>query len=245
METGQMKSFLLSAALLAAVGVTPASATLQLSITDGTSTFSCKDGQLGCDLSGGANNLLTVDTTLDGFFVQVTLAQSTFGKVNVLQLSSANIENNGAATGTLSFVASDTGFTPPVNSILESASLTFNRNVGAGSSSVSFFADPLNGKGANPLNTPGTLLDSFSGTPATDPDSFSGTHLSAFAAGSPFSMTEAASLNLIAGGSVTGFDQSMTSNAVPEPSTWALMGIGFGLMAFFGMRKRNRLGAFA
>jgi hypothetical protein len=232
-----MKSLLLGATILAAVGVSPSHAALQLSITDGTSTFSCRDGQLGCDLSGGANNLLVVDTTLDGFFVQVTLAQSTFGAHNILQLSSANIENNGSATGTLSFVASDTSFSAPVNSIEESGSLTFNNNVGSGLSSVSFFADPANGQGANPLNTPGSLLDTFSDTPVTNPDSFSGTHLSSFVSGTPFSMTESAHLNLIAGGSVTGFDQSMTSSAIPETSTWVMMSLGFVGLGFLGMRK--------
>jgi hypothetical protein len=233
----KIRTMLLAGA--ATIGLmSPALATLQLSITDGTSTFSCKDGQLGCDLSGGANNLLVIDTTLDGFFVQVTLAQSTFGSHNVLQLSSANIENNGAAAGTISFIASDTNFVPPVGSIEESGSLTFNNAVGSGPSSVSFFADPLNGQGANPLNTPGTLLDTFSDTPVTNPDSFSGTHLSAFASGGPFSMTESAHLNLIAGGSVTGFDQSMTSSAIPEPKTWVMLGLGFAALAFFGARRK-------
>jgi hypothetical protein len=237
-KMNKMKTMLLAGA--ASIGlVSVANATLQLSISDGTHTFSCADGELSCDLSGGANNLLTIGTTLDGFFVQVTLAQSTFGSHNVLQLSSANIENNGAAEGTLTFVASDTNFAAPVNNIEESGSLTFNRNVGAGLSTVSFFADHANGQGANPLNTPGTLLDSFSDTPASDPDSFSGTHLSAFASGSPFSMTESASLSVLGGGSVTGFDQSMTSSAIPEPSTWAMLGIGFGLMALLGIRQRK------
>jgi hypothetical protein len=233
-----MHKLLLATVALAALA-SPAQATLQLSITNGAQTFSCADGQLGCDLSGGANNLLTVDTTLGGFFVQLTLAQSTFGVHNVLQLSSANIENNGGIPGTLTFVASDTNFVPPVGDILESASLTFNNNVGAGSSSVSFFADPLNRQGANPLNTPGTLLDSFSGTPTSNPDSFSGTHLSAFASNTPFGMTESADLTLRAGGSITGFDQSMTSSAVPEPSTWALLALGFGVLGLFGIRRRR------
>jgi PEP-CTERM motif-containing protein len=237
-----MRNLLLAGTLLAGLGAAaaPAEARLQLSITNGIQTFSCADGQLGCDLSGGANNLLTVDTTLGSFFVQLTLAQSTFGTHNVLQLSNANIENNGGIPGTLTFIASDTNFVPPASDILESGSLTFNNNVGAGASSISFFADPANGQGANPLNTPGTLLDSFSGTPATDPDSFSGTHLSAFAANSLFSMTESAHLNLIAGGSVTGFDQSMTSSAIPEPKTWAMLILGFGMMAFFGVKRARK-----
>ena len=49
-------------------------------------------------------------------------------------------------------------------------------------------------------------------------------------------MTEGASLVLRSSGSVTGFNQSMTSG-VPEPSTWAMMAIGFGLIGLAGMRK--------
>jgi hypothetical protein len=234
-----MKPILLAATILAAASF-PAHARLQLSITDGTSTFSCFDGQLGCDLSGGANNLLLINTHVDNFFVQIALAQSTFGTHDVLQLSSSNIENNGLTSGTLTFVASDTNFVPPVTSILESGSLTFNRNVGAGLSALRFWADPSNVQGANPLNTPGTLLDTVTGTAVTDPDSFSGSLTSPFAAGSPFSMTEGAALNLLAGGSITGFNQSMTTSAgaVPEPSTWGLFGLGFGAMLLFGWKRR-------
>jgi hypothetical protein len=233
----KMRKLLLTAALLAAFGANPAKATLQLSISDGTTTFSCKDGQLGCDQSGGANNLLVVNTTVGGFFVEIALTQSTFGGHDILQLSTSDIVNNGPHEGVLSFFAGDTNFTPPVKSIEESASLTFNRNIGAADSTLEFFADPANGQGANPLNTPGTLLDSVSGHALTDPDSFSGTKTQAFISGSPFSMTEAAHLDLISGGSITGFNQSMTSSAVPEASTWVMLGLGFGLLGLVGRRR--------
>jgi hypothetical protein len=36
----------------------------------------------------------------------------------------------------------------------------------------------------------------------------------------------------------------MTSSAIPEPRTWAMMGLGFGLMAFMGY-KRSRKTRFA
>jgi hypothetical protein len=231
-----LKRFLASAGALA-LTAGAAHANLQLTITNGASTFTCADGELSCDLSGGAKNLLTVDTNVGGFFVQTTLTQSTFGSHNVLQLSTSNIENLGSAEGTLTFIASDTGFAPPVASIESSASLTFNSNVGAGLSTLEFFADPADAQGANPLNTPGTLLETVSGAPLTDPDSFSGSRTTGFVSGLPFSMTEDASLTLLAGGSVTGFNQAMTSSAVPEPSTWAMMALGFGFLAFAGMRK--------
>jgi len=238
-----MKQLFLAATLLAAASL-PAAARLQLSIGDGTSTFSCFDGQLGCDVSGGPNNLLIINSTIGGFFVELTLTQSSFAPGhNVLQLSSSSIINNGAAPGTLTFVASDTDFVPPVSSIQESASLTFNDAVGSGASTLKFWADPLNTQGANPTNTPGALLFSVPGTPTTDPDSFSGTHNSPFSALAPFSMTEGASLNLIAGGSITGFNESMTSGVIPEPRTWAMMAIGFGVMAVMAVKRsrKNRL----
>jgi hypothetical protein len=239
-----MKRILISSAILAAIA-TPAAARLQLSITANGATFSCFDGQLSCDQSGGANNLLVVDTTVGGAFVELTLAQSTFGNPDVLQLSSSNIINETGAPITIGLVAGDTNFVPPVKAILESGSLTFNDAVGSGPSSLSFFADRTNTQGANPLNTPGTLLDTVTGTPTANPDSFAGSLLSPFVAFTPFSMTESASLNLVAGGSITGFNQSEQSSAIPEPSTWAMLAIGFGLLGIVGVRKsRNQRFAF-
>jgi hypothetical protein len=211
------------AILALAFGAEPAHATLQLSINANGATFTCFDGELSCDQSGGAKNLLTVDTTVGGAFVQLTLAQSSTHP-NVLELSSSNILNERAVPITISLLASDTGFAAPVTFIEESASLTFNSAVGSGLSSLEFWADPANAQGANPLNTPGVLLDDVFGAPLTDPASFSGTKLSAFAASDPFSMTEGATLNLIGGASVTGFNQSMQSG-VPEPSTWAMLAL--------------------
>jgi hypothetical protein len=237
-----IRRFLSSAAALALMAGA-AQAALQLSIHVGGSTFTCSDGQLSCDLSGGANNLLTVDQNVGGVFVQLTLAQSAFGNPNSLQLSSSNIENLAGAPRTVTLLASDTGFAAPVTFINNSGSLTFNANVGAPDSTLSFFADAANAQGANPLNTPGALLESVSGHALTDPDSFSGSRVSPFDALGPFSMTEEASLVLRSGGSVTGFNQAMESG-VPEPKTWAMLILGFSLMGLVGMRKARsaRLG---
>jgi hypothetical protein len=226
------------AALAVLAGPHAARATLQLSIGAGGAVFTCSDGQLSCDQSGGANNLLTVDTTVGGAFVQLTLTQSTFGKVNELQLSSSNIENTTGVPLTVTLLASDTGFVAPARFIENSGSLTFNSNVGAPNSTLSFFADVLNRQGANPTNTPGTLLETVAGHAATDPDSFSGTRIAAFDASAPFSMTEGASLVLRSGGSVTGFNQAMQSG-VPEPATWAMLLIGAAAMAWAGLRRKK------
>ena len=244
-----MRNVLLGATLLAALGASPASARLQISISAGGTTFTCFDGQLSCDQSGGVNNLLLVDQTVGGAFIQLALTQSQFGVPDELQLSSSNIENLTGAPLTVTLTASDTGYSVPIVAINNSASLTFNSNIGAPNSTLTFFADTLDGQGAS--STPGTLLESVSGHATTDPDSFSGSRISPFDATAPFSMTESASLVLRADGSITGFNQSMESTAVPEPSTWAMLGLGFAAMATMGWkrsrsaRKGDRLVTFA
>ena len=162
-----MKILALAAALLASTAI-PAMARLQLSIASGGSqTFSCFDGQLSCDVGGGANNLLTIDQTVGNAFVQITLAQSTFGKTNELQLSSSSIINEVGCTHDhhqprrwRHRVSTDR------TTFINSSSVKLDvqqRGRLAGLSTLQFFADPANAQGANPTNTPGALLESVSG----------------------------------------------------------------------------------
>ena len=51
-------------------------------------------------------------------------------------------------------------------------------------------------------------------------------------------MTEGAALVLRADGSVTGFNQAMETG-VPEPQTWAMLAMGFGLLALLGVKRRG------
>ena len=236
-----MRHVLLAATAIAALAFVPsANATLQLSIGANGDVFTCKDGQLGCDLSGGANNLLTVNTLVGGAFVQITLTQSTAGATNSLQLSSSNIENQSGAPLTVTLLASQTDFIGPVTSVNNSGSLTFNDNVGAPDSTLKFWADAANTQGANPTNTPGTLLESVSGAAATNPDSFAGSNVAAFVDSNSFSMTEGAALALIVGGSITGFNQSMvTTAAVPEPASLGILGLGMLGLGMVQYRRRS------
>jgi hypothetical protein len=234
-----MKSMLLASVALVLASV-PASAALQISINANGQTFTCADNQ-ACDLSPVNNNLLAINTVVGGVSVQIALAQAMFGSPNTLELSSSSIINNTTgAPATVTLVASDTNYVGPVRAILESGSLTFNNAVGSGLSSLSFFADPANAQGANPLNTPGVLLDTVTGTPRTNPDSFAGTLLSPFSANGPFSMTEEARLSLAAGGSITGFNQSEQSSVIPEPRTWTMLLVGFGLLGLVGARRQRK-----
>jgi PEP-CTERM motif len=238
-----MKTKLLaSVAILVAIASAPAHATLDVAFSDGTTTVTCAD-QTACDLDGAAKNLLLVNTIVGNFRIEGTFSLSTSGD---LSTSNLTIFNNGPSTGTLRMVVGDTDFAFPVSDIRESGSLTFNEGVGS-SGTISFFADPANGQPAGTgLATPGTLLDSFTDIVDTTPDSFAGTHDSAFFANGPFSMTEEASLTMVGGSNITGFNQAMEA-AVPEASTWAMMGLGFACMAFVGFKRKRslRLSSFA
>ena len=236
-----MKNLLMSAAVLAALA-TPAHATLQIAFTDGTNVVTCADGQ-ACDLAGPINNIIVLNETVGAFHIVGTVAASSsaLGDDN-LQFSTSLIQNTGSTLGHLTAIVGDTNFIGPVDAMRESASLTFNNATGSGASTLRFFADPANGQPAGVgLAIPGVQLFTTSGTPVEDPDSFAGTHVSPFAAGGLFSMTETANLALRAGGSITGFNESMQStSAIPEPSTWAMMGLGFAAMAAFAWRRRAR-----
>lgn len=234
----KLGTVILAGVALAALA-SSAEARLQITLNSGASTFSCFDGQLSCDQSGGANNLLIIDQTVGGILVQIALTQSITGAINELQLSSSSIVNENGVPATLKLLASDTDFLGPVRAINNSGSLTFNSNVGAPDSTLAFYADAANAQGANPLNTPGDLLESVSGHALTDPDSFAGSLITPFNASGPYSMTEGASLTLRGLGSITGFNQSMESTAVPEPATWAMLGIGVAFLAFVAKRRKD------
>jgi hypothetical protein len=243
-----MRNLLLGATILAALGVSPANATLQIAFTDGTNVVTCADGQ-ACDLAGPANNIIVLNETVGAFHIIGTVAasNSSFGDDN-LQFSTSLIQNSGPTLGHLTAIVGDTNFIGPVNGIRESASLTFNNATGSGASTLRFFGDPANGQPAGVgLNVPGVQLFTTSGVPTSDPDSFAGTNLSPFSAGGLFSMTETANLALRAGGSITGFNESMQSAAIPELSTWAMTGLGLAVMAFIGARRKlvERLGSLA
>ena len=233
-----LKSLLLASAF--AASVSPAFATLQIAFTDGTNVVTCADGQ-SCDLSGPGNSILILNETVGDFHIVGTVAASVSGAGDDnLQFSTSLIQNTGSTLGHLTAIVGDTNFVGPVEAIRESASLTFNSAVGSGASTLRFFADPANGQPAGVgLNVPGVELFSATGSPATDPDSFAGTNTSPFIAGGLFSMTETANLALRPGGSITGFNESMQTTAIPEPSTWVMVGLGFGAMAWGAMTRRK------
>lgn len=224
----------LSAASALLLGAAPAHATLQIAFMNGGSSFFCAD-QTSCDLDGAAHNLLLLNTIVGNIKITGTFALS---GPDELSVSNLTISNLSALPQTLEMAVGDTGFLSPTAFIRSSASLTFLTG-GSGSGNLAFFADHADAQPAsNVSDLPGLLLFAAMGATTKTPDSFSGTHDTAFAASGPFSMSESAALTIPGGGSITGFNESMTA-IVPEASTWTMMGLGFLGLAFAGWRSKS------
>lgn len=231
-----MKSLLLGAALIAAIGATPAHAVLTVSLQSGGVNFTCSDGQ-ACDLAGPSSEVLILDETINGVNVEGTFSASSRSP-DTLTLSNLSIRNTAGALRSITIAASDTDYVTPVSFISTSGSATFTNNV-LGTGTLNFYADHANGQGAgDPIATPGVLLFGVSFTATHNPDSVAGTRTDPFFAASPFSMTETAAFTIRSGGSITGFDSSAVSG-VPEASTWVMLVAGFGLLGLVGFRRQR------
>lgn len=234
-------SALLGAASLLALS-SVANATLQIAFSNGSSTFFCAD-QTSCDLDGQVKNLLLLNTVVGNIKIEGTFAAST-SHPNELSVSNLTITNLSGTSQTLDMAVGDTGFLSPAAFIRSSASLTFTNDTG-GSGVLSFFADKADTQPAvTASDLPGSLLFSTMETVSASPDSFSGTKDSPFLASGAFSMAEGAALTLGPGASVTGFNEAMQSG-IPEPKTWAMLVLGFGIMSLMAGFKRKREARFA
>ena len=231
-----LHKLLLTTALLAALA-TPAAARLQITLNSGGSTFSCFDGQLSCDQSGGANNLLIVDQTVGGVLVQIALTQSISGATNELQLSSSSIVNENGVPATIKLFASDTDFLGPVHAINNSGSLTFNSNVGAPDRTLVLRRRDEHA-GSEPSEHPRHAPRKRVWRGDTDPESFAGSLISPFDAAGPYSMTERRP-----DASRSGFDHGLQpingDHGRSGAITWVMMLLGFVGLGYAG-RKHLR-----
>jgi len=154
------------------------------------------------------------------------------------------IINNTGQTVTTNIAVGDNNFLGPVARITPSGGATYSGPAGS-SITLNWFNDPANGQplmGPTPNpNAPGGAQIATSGlhiftTPA---DSFA-SNPGTFAVSDPgnFAMAEQFTFTLATGGQLVSRGQVELATAVPEPSTWAMIGVAglFGL----GYRKFRR-----
>jgi hypothetical protein len=142
------------------------------------------------------------------------------------------IDINSSASGTLIIWVTETGLTSPLGRVKFTSGLTSNLLEGAiSSATLSTFVSPTDG--VSPPN--GTPLDTatFTGlgteTLSTVDNPGAG----------PYSLQEVFVIHATGAGD-TNLSIDLTSSVIPEPSTWAMVIVGFAGLGFLGYRQTRR-----
>ena len=218
----------------------PAQATLQVIADVSGSVSACVD-QAACDLNSAVGIIQVANGTLNGVQINGSIQTSTGTPANpgpnILNTSSLSIINTTNTTKTVTVAVSDTDFIGPVASFETAGSGTWQNAIGS-SITLNWFDDPNNGQGADlPNDTPGNLIHTFTNTATTIVDAFSNNFAGVVSDSGPFSMTEQAIFTLTPFGQLINRGQTEIKSAVPEPSTWAMMLLGFAGLGYAGFRK--------
>jgi hypothetical protein len=216
----------------------PAHAALQIAFDVNGAAFACVDNA-ACDTNPAVGVLELADQAIGGVTVNGSITASAHAGTEFLNTSSLSVINGNAFAVPITTTFGDTGYGGPITGIKLSGSGTWQTAIGS-TILLSYAADAADAQGADFAgDLPGTILDTFSNKALTVVDSFSHNGASPFFTPGPFSMTESASGTLVAGGELINRGQTMVASPVPEPQTWLLGLIGFGLVAWLGRKART------
>jgi PEP-CTERM motif len=216
-----------------------AHADLEITLSSGTGTDSASqanNGTLQFDLTNSHPGKPTFSTsgTAEGLTSTGTPAS--------MDLSTITLSSNGAGTATIIFSENNISSPTGLGTISETISGHF---LFGGSGSISYTTYGSNNN---------TLYNSLPLTPAPGGNSGAVTTLTnngssssgSFNASAPYSLTEVLTITFNGTGTVQLSSDSsaqFTANAVPEPSSMAIAGLGALGMIGYGLRRRNALGA--
>jgi hypothetical protein len=246
----------LAAVALAVSLASPAHATLQIAISVDGTAFSCADNG-ACDSDPRTGVLALSNMTINGvvlsglsLFSAGTPANPSSNGFAVFGIG-LSINNTTNAAQAIAIALSDTSFStigsfPLYFSVF--AAGTFQPSMSGSRILTSYFDDPGNAQGADTVtDTPGNLTASFSVIDNRPPRP-AGPGFNVFQGGipvsetAPFSMTMTADILLAANTQLLNYGQAIQA-AVPEPSTWVMMLLGFAGLGFAFRRRRAAIGA--
>jgi len=198
---------------------TPAEALqILIQVDDGTnSTYSTESSSLALP------NIEIEDVSFSGM-----IATSTG---SALALTSVTIDNMTPVAVPVSIVVSNPGYSGSPTTVTTTASGILNATLPGSSILVNWYANGIQIVPSYSYTTPSSGMQSFSG---------SGTSL-VMTGGSPFPL-EIALVGIIQDGELLNL-QTEIEATIPEPSTWAMMLIGFAGLGFAGYRRAKAVRA--
>jgi hypothetical protein len=237
-----------SVGAVAAGFTVPAHATLQFTVgfAGSEASFTCVDNS-ACDTNPAVGVIDIPSISFQGLVGTDIVVQSSGNQAigfapalasRSLTYSIGSLFNGSGDALNGSFAVGDTNFRGPRGKFQTSARAEW-MNGGDSAVDVASFLDPNNAQGGKtPTDAPGIQIDEASFAASAGDQSHSG---SGFLPGSsPFSLSDQGTLLLEAGATVSGGQSTTVSAAVPEPSTWAMMAIGFAGIGFAGYKRARR-----
>jgi hypothetical protein len=217
---------------------TPASATLQI-YTDNAGVVNdiVDNGPLDTNPAIGIIQLASV--TINGILINGEIATSNSPtNPGFLNNSVLSVINTTSVEKAINIVVSDTDFAGPAAIFAAAGSGTWQGSIGS-TIVMNWFADAANGQGADGTgSTPGTLLSTFSNTSTSIVQSFSnGVATGSFLASGPYSMSVQSEYTLQPFGQLINRGIDLEVSGIPEPSTWAMMMIGFVGLGYAAFRR--------
>lgn len=197
---------------------------------------------LGFESASGTGTAALASQNFDGVTVTLSFVNRNTTP-NGLTEGNINIDNTTGTTQTLRIIAGANGFLG--HDSVWNLTGTIGATLGQSDLSGDFFVDSTNSlNGLNELVT-GNSIGLFDSGSLAGPKSFSFNGTGFDSVFGPYGLAESLTLTLQPGASVFVQGMSMEASAVPEPSQWAMLISGFGLMGLMGLKRatKNRLAA--
>jgi hypothetical protein len=172
---------------------------------------------------------------LDGVTVTLTTGNR-LANPNGLNEANINIDNTNKVAETLNIIVGANGYEPKGDEFKLSG--TIITTGGSAELQGSYFVDGLDTLNGQSTSVTGADIRNFDSLTLTGPDSFSFNGFGADSVLGPFGLAERLTLTLQPGAAVGV--QGVAMIAVPEPKTWALSLIGFGLLGAMSFRRARQ-----